>query len=448
MLHLADAQSRLSDLVKAARAAGADSADALYHGDRSTDVHVRLGALENVDQAEGEEIGLRVFVGKRSASVSASDLASESLKALADRAVAMAREAPEDRYAGLAPEDRLLRGSIADFDLDDRAEPDPMALKARALIAEEAARGVAGVSNSEGASASAGRSQIALATSHGFAGGYSASAHSVSASMLAERDGQKQRDGAWHWVRHLGELDAADAIGRAAGERAVAKLGAQKLPSGPLPVVFDPRVGNSLIGHMLGAISGAAIARRTSFLLEKLGQQVFADGITILDDPHRVRGLRSRPFDGEGLPTAASKLIDAGTLTGWLLDSASARQLDLQPTGHAVRGVGGPPGVSASNVHVAPGKQSREALIGGITRGFYVTELIGQGVNGVTGDYSRGAGGFLIENGQLVRPVAEVTIAGNLTDMFLNMTAADDLAFRYAVNAPTLLVEGMTVAGG
>jgi PmbA protein len=448
MLALADAQSRLSDLVAAALAAGADAADALYHGDRSTDVHVRLGALENVDQAEGEEIGLRVFVGRRSASVSASDLAADSLRSLAERAVAMAREAPEDRYAGLAPEDRLLRGPVADLDLDDHAEPDPAALKGRALAAEEAARAVPGVSNSEGASASAGRSQIALATSHGFAGGYGASAHSVSASMLAERDGQKQRDGAWHWVRHLGALDAADAVGRLAGERAVAKLGAQKLPSGPLPVVFDPRVGNSLIGHFLGAISGSAIARRTSFLLEKLGRQVFADGITILDDPHRVRGLRSRPFDGEGLPTAPSSLIDAGVLTGWLLDSASACQLGLAPTGHAVRGVGGPPGVSASNVHITGSRQSREALIGGIKRGLYVTELIGQGVNGVTGDYSRGAGGFLIDDGQLGHPVAEVTIAGNLKDMFLNMTAAEDLAFRYAVNAPTLLVEGMTVAGG
>ena len=448
MLPLADAQSRLSDLMKAARAAGADAADALYHGDRSTDVHVRLGALENVDQSEGEEIGLRVFVGRRSASVSASDLATESLRALAERAVAMAREAPEDRYAGLAPDDRLLRGAIPDLDLDDGAEPDPAALKARALAAEDAARAVAGVSNSEGASASAGRSQIALATSHGFSGGYGASAHSVSTSMLAERDGQKQRDGAWHWVRYLDALDAADAIGRMAGERAVAKLGAEKLPSGPLPVVFDPRVGGTLVGHLLGAISGPAIARRTSFLLDRLGEMVFAPGISILDDPHRMRGLRSRPFDGEGLPTAPSKLIDAGVLTGWLLDSASARQLGLQPTGHAVRGVGGPPGVSSSNVHIAPGDISRDALIGGIKRGLYVTELIGQGVNGVTGDYSRGAGGFLIEDGRLGRPIAEVTIAGNLKDMFLNMTAADDLDFRYAVNAPTLLVEGMTVAGG
>ncbi|MFD1612873.1 TldD/PmbA family protein [Sphingomonas tabacisoli] len=447
MLSLADAQSRLSDLVAAARTAGADAADALYHGDRSTDVHVRLGALENVDQSEGEEIGLRVFVGQRSASVSASDLAPESLRSLAERAVAMAREAPEDRFAGLAPEDRLLRGSAPDLQLDDGVEPDPATLKEQALAAEEAARAVAGVTNSEGASASAGRSQIALATSHGFSGGYGAGAHSISASMLAERDGQKQRDGAWHWVRRLDTLDSPETVGRLAGERAVARLGARKLQSGPMPVVFDPRVTGSLIGHFLGAISGAAIARKTSFLLEKLGQAVFAEGITIHDEPHRIAGLRSRPFDGEGLPTAPSKLIDAGVLTGWLLDSASARQLGAQPTGHAARGVGGPPGVSASNVYVAPGKVSRDALIGGVKRGLYVTELIGQGVNGVTGDYSRGAGGFLIEDGEFAHPVAEITIAGNLKDMFLNMTAADDLTFRYAVDTPTLLVEGMTIAG-
>lgn len=447
MLSLADAQSRLSDLMSAARRAGADAADALYHGDRSTDVHVRLGALENVDQSEGEEIGLRVFVGQRSATVSASDLAPKSLRNLVDRAVAMAREAPEDAYAGLAPEDRLLRGAAPDLDLDDGQEPDSAALKARALAAEDSARAIAGVTNSEGASAAAGRSQIALATSHGFLAGYTASAHSIGASMLAERDDQKQRDGAWHWVRHLDQLDDTEATGRLAGERAVARLGARKLPSGPMPVVFDPRVAGSLIGHLLGAISGPAIARRTSFLLDALGTQVFADGITILDDPHRIRGLRSRPFDGEGLPTAPSKLIDAGALAGWLMDSASARQLGLKPTGHAARGVGGAPGVSTSNVHVAPGELSRDALIGGIKRGFYVTELIGQGVNGVTGDYSRGAGGFVIENGRLGHPVAEVTIAGNLKDMFRNMTAADDLEFRYAVNTPTLLIEGMTLAG-
>lgn len=448
MLSLADAQSRLTDLVSAARKAGADAADALYHGDFSTDVHVRLGKLENVDQSEGEEIGLRVFVGRRSASVSASDLAPASLTALAERAVAMAREAPEDPYAGLAPEQMLAQGALPVLDLDDGGQPDPAALKARALAAEEAARAVKGVTNSEGASASAGRSLVALATSHGFAGGYGGSAHSVSASVLAGEGEQKQRDAAWHWVRHLEDLDAAEIVGALAGARAVARLGATKLSSGPMPVVFDPRVGGTLIGHLLGAISGPGIARRTSFLLDRLGEHVFPRWLTIRDEPHRVRGLRSRPFDGEGLATAPKPLIDDGVLTGWMLDSASARQLGLEPTGHAARGVGGPPGVSSSNVHLEGGTLSREELLGGIKRGLYVTELIGQGVNGVTGDYSRGAGGFLIEDGELVRPVAEVTIAGNLKDMFLNMTAADDLEFRYAVNAPTLLVEGMTVAGG
>lgn len=448
MLALAEAQSRLADLVRAARSAGADAADALYHGDRSTDVHVRLDRLEHVDRSEGEEIGLRVFVGRRSASVAASDLDPASLRALAARAVAMAREAPEDRYAGLAPEERLHRGAPADLDLDDGAEPGPDALMDRARAAEAAARSVDGVTNSEGASASAGRSLVALATSHGFAGGYAASAHSVSASVLAGSGDQKQRDAAWHWVRHLTDLEAAAIVGRRAGERAVARIGAAKLPSGGLPVVFDPRVGNSLIAHLIGAMAGPAIARRTSFLLDRLGDHILPRGLSVLEEPHRRRGLRSRAFDGEGVPTVARRLIDDGVLTGWLLDSASARQLELAPTGHAARGTSGPPSVSASNVHLAGGTLSRDELLSSVKRGFYVTELIGQGVNGVTGDYSRGAGGFLIEDGVLTRPVAEVTIAGNLLDMYRNLAAADDLEHRYAVNVPTLLVEGMTVAGG
>jgi PmbA protein len=448
MLSSDDAAARLQDLVAAARRAGADAADAIYHANQSTEVHVRLGRLENVDRSDGEEIGLRVFVGRRSASVSASDLAPARLDTLAERAVAMAREAPEDQYAGLAPEDALMRGPAPDLDLNDGVDPAPEALRARALAAEEAARGVAGVSNSEGASASAGSSLVAIVTSHGFAGGYRASAHSVSASMLAGEGGAKQRDGAWHWTRHLADLEPAEQVGRLAGERAVARLGAARLPSGALPVVFDPRVGNSLIGHVLGAISGSAIARRTSFLLEMEGEHVLPRGLSVIDTPHRRRGLRSRPFDGEGLPTTECRIIDDGRLTGWLLDSASARQLGRAPTGHAVRGVGGPPGVGASNVDLVGGTLSRDDLLAGIAHGFYVTELIGQGVNGVTGDYSRGAGGFLIENGVLTRAVAEVTIAGNLRDMLANLTAADDLEHRYAVNVPTLLVEGMTLAGG
>ncbi|PZO91483.1 MAG: modulator protein [Sphingomonas sanxanigenens] len=448
MLSSDDALARVNDLIAAARRAGAEAADAVYSGDSSTHVAVRLGALEDVQRSEGEEIGLRVFVGKRSASVSSSDLSAASLSALAERATAMAREAPEDGYAGLAPEERLMKGGIPALDLDDGVDPDPMALKARALAAEDAARAVKGVSNSEGGGASVGRTLFALATSHGFSGAYAMSGHGASVSVIAGEGSGMERDGAYHSARHLSDLEDAEAIGRRAGERAVARLDPVKFASGAMPVVFDPRVGGSLVGHLLGAINGAAIARRTSFLLDRLGDEVAASAITILDDPHRIRGLRSRPFDGEGLPTAASRILDAGVLTGWLMDSASARQLGLAPTGHAARGTSGAPGAGASNVHMAPGEVSREALIAGVGEGILVTHLIGQGVNGVTGDYSRGASGFLIRGGEIGPAVTELTIAGNLKDMLRHIVPANDLAFRHAVNVPTLRIDGMTVACG
>jgi PmbA protein len=447
MLGVSEAEKRAASLIESAKRAGADAADVLYVGDASTGVHVRLGELEDVNRSEGEEIGLRFFVGSRSASVSSSDLSSQALEALVERAAAMAREAPEDPYAGLAPEDRLLRDGGADVEGDDGRDPAPAELKARALVMEEAARAVSGVTNSEGAGVSSGRSVIALATSHGFCRGYTTSGYSGSVSVIAGTGSDMQRDYAGHSVRHLDDLDDPETLGRLAAARAVARLNPGKLPSGTMPVVFDPRVGSSLVGHLLGAITGAAIARKTSFLLGREEEPVFPEAVTIRDDPHKRRGLRSKPFDGEGLATAPRDLIAAGRLTGWLMDSASARQLGLQPTGHAARGVGGPPGVGATNVDLLPGGVSKETLIGDIRRGLYVTELIGQGVNPVTGDYSRGASGFIIENGEIAAPVAEITIAGNLIEMFRGLQAADDLEQRRAMNVPTLRIEGMTVAG-
>ncbi len=447
MLTVAEAQSRVHDLVSSAKRAGADAADALYLCNESTSVSVRLGALEDVERSEGETIGLRLFLGRRSASVSSSDLSDHALGLLVDRAVAMAREAPEDAYAGLAPEEQLMSGSAPDIDGDDGAEVSPEALRARAQEAEEAARAVAGVTNSEGASASAGRSIIALATSHGFTGGYATSGHGSSASVIAGEGSAMQRDYAHRSARHLVDLEAADAIGRRAGERAVARLNPTKLASGAMPILFDPRVGSSLLGHFAAAIVGSAITRRTSFLLDALDAQVFAKGITIVDDPHRRRGLGSKPFDGEGLPTARRELVADGVLTGWLLDSASARQLGLVPTGNAQRGIGGPPSAGTTNFYMASGQLSPAVLMADVKRGLYVTELIGQGVNGVTGDYSRGAAGFLIEDGQLGPAVAEITIAGNLRDMFCALTPADDLRFERATDVPTLRIDGMTVAG-
>lgn len=448
MLTLAQAQDRAQSLVDAARKAGADAADALYACNASTGVSVRLGEMEDVEQSEGEEIGLRIFVGQRSATVSASDLERDSLTALVDRCLAMAREAPEDPYASLAPQELLMKAKPPALDIVDETLPDPAALKERALVVEDAARSIPGITNSEGGGASMGRSQIALATSHGFAGSYAATSHGTWASVLAGEGAGMQRDHASHSARHLADLEDAEHIGRRAGHRAIARLGAEKIKGGAMPVIFDPRAGGSLLGHLIGAIAGSAITRRSSFLLDDMGKLLFDSAVSIIDDPLVKRGLRSRPFDGEGLPTHKSALIENGVLTGWLLDSASARQLGLKPTGHASRGTSGAPGVSVTNVYMQAGTAAPGDLMHGITRGIYVTELIGMGVNPVTGDYSRGASGFLIENGAVSHAVTEITIAGNLKDMFAALVPANDLQFRYAINTPTLRIDGMTVAGG
>ena len=447
MLNPQEALDRAHNLVSQAIKAGADAADAVYVCDASTEVQVRLGQLEDVARSEGEDIGLRVFVGQRSATISSSNMNPDILAGLVTRAIDMAKEAPEDQYAGLAPQDRLLTGAVPDFDGDDGLDPDPALLRAAALECENAARAVAGVTNSEGAGASAGRSIFALATSHGFAGVKSGSGYGMSASVLSGDGDAKERDYDWRTTRHLADLDSPFNIGTRAGERAVKRLNPGTVKSGQMPVVFDPRVGGSFVGHLLGGIGGSSIARKTSFLLESLGAQLFDSSISIVDDPHRMRGLGSRAFDGEGLPTARRSIIENGVLTGWLMESASARQLGLEPTGHASRGIGGAPGVSTSNVHLEGGSISVSELIADIRHGIYVHELAGQGVNPVTGDYSRGAAGFLIINGEIAGAVSEFTIAGSLKDMFAAMTAANDLEFTRGTNVPTLRIDGMMIAG-
>ncbi|MEO6093694.1 MAG: metallopeptidase TldD-related protein, partial [Novosphingobium sp.] len=418
-------------------------ADAAYVAEASESLQVRLGKLEDVERSEGEHIGLRVFIGQGSASIGSSDLSDEALDELARRAVAMARAAPEDRYAGLAPEALLARGPFPELDLVDATEPSPARLREAALAAEDAARAVAGITNSEGAGASFGRSVFALATSHGFAGTSESTSHSLSASVVGGSGSAMQRDYAWRQAHHAEDLPSPEEIGRLAGNRTVARLDPGRLASGQMPVVFDPRVGGTLIGHLIGAMSGPAIARRASFLLDRLDEPLFDPALVIAEEPHRRRGLRSRGFDGEGLATAPRRLVEHGRLTGWLMDSASARQLGAEPTGHAARGQG----VSVGNVHLAAGTVNPAALIADIADGVYVTELIGMGVNGVTGDYSRGASGYRITGGAIEGPVAEFTIAGNLLAMFAAMTPADDLEWHRAINVPTVRIDGMTVAG-
>jgi PmbA protein len=436
----------LETLIAAARRQGADAADALLVENVSASVSYRLGRLEDVERSEGADLGLRVFVGNRVAFVSSSDLAEDAVAALPERALQMARLAPEDKFAGLAPTELLTR-DIPNLDLEDPAEPAPETLIARARDAEQAGLAVPGVTNSEGGGASFTRAGIALATSTGFFGRYAGTSHSIGVAVLAGEGTGMERDYDHASARHAADLESAEAIGRRAGERAVRRLNPRKVKSQSAPVVFDPREAGSLLGHFAHAISGASVARGTSFLKDRMGQGVFAPHVTVIDDPHRIRGLRSKPFDGEGVVNARRALIDKGLLTTWLLDCASARQLGLTSTGHAARSTSGPPMPAATNLYMEPGRLSPEALIADIKQGFYITELIGMGVNSVTGDYSRGAAGFWIENGKIAYPVSEVTIAGNLKDMFLGLTPADNLEFRYGTNAPTCRIEGMTIAG-
>src|SRR5947208_6448655 len=436
----------LQDLGVRARKAGADAADAVLFDGVSLSHARRLGKVEKLERSESQDLGLRVLVGKQQAIVSSSDRSPKMLTELVERTLAMARAVPEDPFCGLADPTEIAH-DWPNLDMLDPEEPSAETLIERARAAEEAALAVAGITNSEGAEAGWGRSRIALAASNGFAGFYAGSSHGVSASVIGGSGTQMERDYDFASAVYADDLRDPAEIGKSAGERAVKRLGARKMPTGRVPVVFDPRVARSFISHLLGAISGPSIARGTSFLKDKLGDRIFPEAITIIDDPHRQRGLRSKPFDGEGIANRRRALIDKGVLTTWLLDLRSARQLGLSTTGHAARGTSSPPTPAATNVWIEPGAMSPKALIADIASGFYVTEMMGMGVNGVTGDYSRGAAGFWIENGEIAFPVSEMTVAGNLKDIFARLVAADDLEFKAGADSPTLRVDDLTVAG-
>ncbi len=441
-----DSRDLLADLIARARKAGADEADAILVESASLSLARRLDRPEKLERSESVDLGLRVLVGKRQAIVSSTDLAAATQEAMIERAVAMARAVPEDPHCGLAAPDELQR-DVPDLDLLDPREPDSSVLEARARAAEDAARAVPGITNSEGAEAGWGRARVTLAASNGFSGSYAGSQHSVGVSVIAGTGTAMESDHDHTSVRHAGDLEDPAIVGTRAGERAVRRLNPRKPATAKVPVVFDPRAARGLVGHLAGAINGQAIARGTSFLKDKMGSRVFAAGIDIIDDPHRRRGLASKPYDGEGCRNQARALVEDGVLKSWVLDQRSARKLGLRSTGHASRGTGGPPSPATTNLHLTAGSMSRQALLADIKEGLYVMQAVGQGVNTVTGDYSRGATGFWIVNGELAYPVSEITIAGNLEAMFRELTAADDLEFRYAVNAPTCRIDGMTVAG-
>jgi PmbA protein len=436
-------QDQAARLVDAALRAGADAADAVAVRGMALGVDVRLGKVEESERSESDDFGLRVFVGRRTASVSANALG--DVASLAARAVAMAKAAPEDPHAGLAEADRLAR-SFPELDLLDHSTPSAGDLTSLALAAEDAARAVSGVTNSGGASASWSLGGLVLVTSHGFTGAWLASRHSLSVTAIAGEGTGMERDWESSMRNHRGDLDPAETVGTRAAERAVRRLKPRKAETGPVPVVYDRRAASGLLGHLSSAINGAAIARKTSFLKDLMGERLFAPGIRIVDDPARPRGLGSRPFDGEGVVGAPLAVIDDGILRHWFLDTATARELGLTTNGRASRGTGTPsPG--STNLTMMAGEQTPEDLIRSVKRGLFITDMIGSGVNGVTGDYSRGASGFWIENGELTYPVSEITVAGNLKTMYRNLVPANDLEFRFSLTAPTVMIEGLTIAG-
>ena len=437
----------LHDIVQAALKAGADAAEAVSADRRALSVGVRNGRLEDLEREESRDLGLRVFVGRRQASVSASDLSAATQARLVERAVAMARLAPEDPYADLAPDDRLARGPLPDLDLYDPSEPSAETMERQSAEAEAAALAVPGVARSEGGHAAWSSSRWRLVTSHGFDGAYQGSAFSLGVGVIAEKDGAMERGGESRSTRHLSDLPGAEAIGRTAGERAAARVGARKIASTTAPVIFDNRMAGQIVSPAIGAISGPSIARGTSFLKDRMGQRVFAEGVSLIDDPFRRRGMGSTPFDDEGVSVERRALFDDGVLTTWLLNSAAARQLGLETTGHASRGLAGPPGVSTHNLHMEPGQRDLAGLMADAGTGLLITSMFGPSLNGNTGDWSAGVSGFWFENGVIAYPVNEVTVAGKLTELYLRMVRGSDLEFRGAFNMPSLMFDAVAIAG-
>ena len=437
----------LHDLTAAALRAGADAAEAVSSTRAALSVGVRNGALEDVEREESRDLGLRVFIGKRQATVSASDLSEATQTRLVERAVAMARLAPEDPYAGLAPQDRLSRGPVRDLDVHDPSGRSAEQLERAAAEAEAVALAVPGVARSEGGHASWSESEWRLVTSHGFDGAYRGSSYSLGVGVIAEKDGAMERGGESRVTRHLSDLPSAPSIGAEAGKRAVARTGPRKIASTTAPVIFENRVATQVLSPLLGAISGPAVARGVSFLKDRLGHKVLPEGVDLIDDPFRPRGLGSTPFDDEGVEVSRLALVEDGVIKTWLLNSSAAAQLGLASTGHAARGLAGPPGVSTHNLHMEPGETDLAGLMGQAGTGLLITSMFGPSLNSNTGDWSAGVSGFWFEGGEIAYPVSEVTVAGKLIDLYARMQRGSDLEFRGSFNSPSLLFDAVAIAG-
>ena len=444
---------RLSDLTEAmldaATKAGAEAADAMATEGKSISIDVREGALEHAERAEGIEIGLRVLIGHRQACVAASDVSADTIIQIAERAVEMARIAPEDPFIGLADPDQLAKGwDLSVLDLaDDSVDPSPADLQDAATTAEATAIGTPGISQAEAASATFSRSAVHIAATNGFSGGYTRTSHGLYCVAITGEGTKMERDYAGEGHIYRSDMPTPEEIGALAAERTLARAGARKPPTGAYPVLYDERISSGLIGHLLQAANGSSVARGSSWLRDRLGQQVLPRGLSITEDPHRARVSGSKPFDAEGLPTRVRKIVDDGTLTGWTLDLATARKLGLESTGNAARGTSAPPSPGVTNIALTQGDQTRDDLLRDMGTGLLVTSLIGSSINPTTGDYSRGASGFWVENGQIAYPVNECTIAGNLHDMLASLCPANDARRHLSRVVPSLLVEGLTIAG-
>ena len=443
----ADSHSALTALIEHAQKAGADAAEASVAQRESLSVDVRMGALEGVEREESRSIALRAFVGQRQASASSSDLSPSGLRALAERVTQMAKTAPEDKYCGLLDAPLLDKGPWPDLEQTDTARPEAEHLRDMALAAEAAALAVAGVANSSGAGASWDYARFAHRTSTGFEASETGTSYSLVTQPIAERDGAMERDYEYRTKRFFADLPSPEALGKAAGERTVARLGPRKIKSCKAPVIFENRLASGILGPLLSGITGAAVARGTSFVKDKLGQRVLPESFQIAEDPFLKRGLASRAFDGEGMACRERPLIENGVITTWLLNSASARQLGLEPTGHATHGHGGPPGVSTSNLAVKPGEHDLQGLMRSAGAGLFVTDKFSPSLNMNNGDWSIGVSGYWFENGEIAYPVSEITVAGNLLDIYARLIAGADLDRRGAIEIPSLLVDDLAIGG-
>ena len=436
-------------MLDAAKKAGADAADAMAVQGTSISIDVRGGALEQAERSEGVDLGLRVFVGQRQANVSVSDTSPNTLITMAERAVAMAKEAPEDPYIGLASPDQITKSwDIDALEMaDPAAEPAPSDLQRDACEAEAAASAIKDVTQVQSATAGYSNTVVHLAATNGFSGGYGRTSRAVSCVAIAGEGDGMERDYDGDGRTFQSDMRSPEEVGRIAGERAVERLDAVQPPTGAYPVLFDERISSSLVGHLLAAANGAMIARGSSWLRDALGEEVLPKNLSIIEDPHRARVSGSRPFDAEGLATQRRAIVENGTLTGWTLDLVNGRKLDMPSTGNAARGVSSPPSPSSWNIAMTQGDKSRAELLSDMGTGLLVTSLIGSTINPNTGDYSRGAAGFWVENGEISHAVNECTIAGNLRDMLKTITPANDARGYLSRVVPSVLVEGLTLAG-